>query len=78
MTDWPPAMTVRELGVYLNVNEKTIDRLAQPRELPGFEVAGAWRLRPEDIHGWVEGQKDATACRANRIALPVERQADGD
>ena len=31
------AMTVREVASYLNVNEKTVYRLAQRRELPGFK-----------------------------------------
>lgn len=57
MGDSPPAMTVREVAAYLNVNEKTVYRLAQRRELPGFKVAGAWRFRPEDIEGWVQAQK---------------------
>jgi excisionase family DNA binding protein len=65
MTDSPPAMTVRDVAAYLNVNEKTVYRLAQRRELPGFKVAGAWRFRPEDIQGWVEAQK-ADRARATR------------
>ena len=53
----PPALTVRDVAAYLNVNEKTVYRLAQRRELPGFKVAGAWRFRPEDIDQWVAAQK---------------------
>jgi excisionase family DNA binding protein len=34
-----PALTVRHVAAYLNVNEKTVYRLAQRRELPGFTVA---------------------------------------
>jgi excisionase family DNA binding protein len=52
-----PAMTVRDVAQYLNVNEKTVYRLAQNGELPGFKVAGAWRFRPEDIDQWVVDQK---------------------
>ena len=63
--DHPPAMMVREVAAYLNVNEKTVYRLAQRRELPGFKVAGAWRFRPEDIQGWVEAQK-AVCARVTR------------
>ena len=57
MTGSTPAMTVREVAAYLNVNEKTVYRLAQRRALPGFKVAGAWRFRPEDIERWVNEQK---------------------
>ena len=53
------AMTVREVATYLNVNEKTVYRLAQRRELPGFKVAGAWRFRRDDIDRWIEEQKQA-------------------
>jgi len=56
-----PALTVRDVAAYLNVNEKTVYRLAQRRELPGFKVAGAWRFRPEDIEKWVAAQKAADA-----------------
>ena len=67
MTDSPPALTVREVAAYLNVNEKTVYRLAQRQGLPGFKVAGAWRFRPEDIEGWVETQKgERTAKGADR------------
>lgn len=52
------AMTVREVADYLNVNEKTVYRLAQRRELPGFKVAGAWRFKREDIEHWIENQKE--------------------
>ena len=52
-----PAMTVRDVAAYLSVNEKTVYRLAQRGELPGFKVAGAWRFRPEDLEGWVQNQK---------------------
>ena len=50
------AMTVREVALYLNVNEKTVYRLAQKRELPGFKVAGAWRFRRQDIDEWIASQ----------------------
>jgi excisionase family DNA binding protein len=60
-------MPVREAAAYLNVNEKTVYRLAQRGELTGFGVAGAWRFRPEDIDQWVSGQKQLG-----------KRQAGGD
>lgn len=51
-----PAMTVREVADYLNVDEKTVYRLAQRGQLPGFKVAGTWRFRKDDIDGWIEQQ----------------------
>ncbi len=54
-------MTVRDVANFLNVNEKTVYRLAQRRKLPGFKVAGTWRFKREDIDQWVEERKKAAA-----------------
>lgn len=51
-------MTVREVATYLNVAEKTIYRLAQKGDLPGFKVAGAWRFQKHDIDAWIKTQKE--------------------
>lgn len=55
------AVTVREVAIYLNVAEKTIYRLAQKGDLPGFKVAGAWRFRREDLDKWIEAQKEVAS-----------------
>jgi excisionase family DNA binding protein len=55
------AITVKDVAVYLNVDEKTIYRLAQKGELPGFKVAGSWRFELVDIKKWIDGRKFAVA-----------------
>jgi excisionase family DNA binding protein len=57
----PAAMTVRDVAGYLNVDEKTIYRLAKRGEIPGFKVAGTWRFRLEDIERWIEERKARVA-----------------
>lgn len=57
------AMTVRDLAEYLNVTEKTIYRLVQRGEIPGFKVAGAWRFQRADIDVWIDDQKRASASQ---------------
>lgn len=65
--DGSPAMTVREVAAYLNVDEKTVYRLAQRAELPGFKVAGTWRFKKRDIDEWIELQKAAASpAKPNR------------
>jgi excisionase family DNA binding protein len=59
-------MTVREVAGYLNVDEKTIYRLAQRRDLPGFKVAGTWRFKKGDIDQWIEQQKLAATPAKTR------------
>lgn len=61
-----PAMTVRDVATYLNVDDKTIYRLAQKRELPGFKVAGAWRFRPDDLERWIEARKNLSPAAPSR------------
>jgi excisionase family DNA binding protein len=57
----PRALTVREVALYLSVAEKTIYRLAQKGDLPGFRVAGAWRFQQTDLDRWIEEKKRAAA-----------------
>lgn len=53
-------MTVRDVALYLKVDEKTVYRLAQRGELPGFKVAGTWRFKRADIDTWIEQRKTRT------------------
>ena len=56
-TDLEPAMTVRDVAIFLNVDEKTIYRLVTKGELPGFKVLGSWRFQRRDLDKWIESQK---------------------
>lgn len=51
-----PAMTVRDLAELLNVDEKTIYRLAHKGSIPGFKVAGTWRFQRNAINAWIESK----------------------
>jgi len=62
--DDPPAMIMREVAAYLNVDEKTVYRVAKRRELPGFRVPGTWRFRKGDIDGWIERQLVTASAKA--------------
>lgn len=65
MADAPDqAMTVRDVASYLNVDEKTVYRLAKRGDLPGFKVAGAWRFMRSDLDAWVDRQKQVAAGQA--------------
>jgi len=62
--DGSPAMTGREVAGYLNVDEKTVYRLAKWGKLPRFQIAGTGRFRKIDIDGWIERQLVATPADA--------------
>ena len=61
-----PAMTVRDIATVLNVDEKTIYRLAQKGDLPGFKVSGSWRFQRLDLIAWIQEQKQGV--KAIRLA----------
>lgn len=50
-------MTIRELGIYLNMPEKTLYRLAADGEVPGFKVGASWRFRKSEVDKWIVGQE---------------------
>ena len=52
-----PAFTVKQVAELLNVNERTVYRLVQQGELPGFRVSGSWRFLEADITAWIDEQK---------------------
>ena len=64
-----PAMTVRDIATVLNVDEKTIYRLAQKGHLPGFKVSGSWRFQRTDL---IVASHARSALAVNSIASTVE------
>jgi excisionase family DNA binding protein len=59
-TEVEPAMTVRDVALFLNVDEKTIYRLVSKGELPGFKVLGSWRFQRQDLEAWIDTRKKET------------------
>jgi excisionase family DNA binding protein len=67
MSDTPsPAWTVRQVAEYLSVNERTVYRMAERGELPGFKVGDTWRFRREDIDAWIEQQQRERGGNASK------------
>lgn len=62
------ALTVRQVAERLNVNDRTVYRLAQAGKIPGFKVAGSWRFLEKDIEAWIEERKlDAVKATKNDL-----------
>lgn len=45
-------LTVPEVAELLKLSAKSVYRLAQKGELPGFKAGGTWRFRRRDIDAW--------------------------
>jgi len=46
-------LTIKELSLYLKINEKTIYKLAKQGKLPGVKIGGMWRFKKEAIDNWL-------------------------
>jgi excisionase family DNA binding protein len=60
MTSGRPAnddyLTISQVAELLQLSDKTIYRLAQEGQIPGFKAGGSWRFRRKDIDEWAAEQ----------------------
>src|SRR2546426_2765380 len=49
-------MTVKELAAYLNLNERTVLKLAAEGPMPAVKVGNQWRFRKAMIDAWLDDQ----------------------
>jgi len=49
-------LTVAEVSDYLQLNPRTVLRMAQSGEIPAAKIARQWRFRPELLESWLESQ----------------------
>ena len=48
--------TIKQVGGYFKVTERTIYRLAAAKKIPAFKVGGTWRFSRADIEIWIKQQ----------------------
>ena len=51
-----PILTIKDVADYLQVNERTIYRLAASSELPGFKVGNSWRFKQSELEQYIAAQ----------------------
>ena len=49
-------LTVKQVAEYLQVNERTVYRMANAKKLPAFKVGVAWRFKQSEIEKWIKDQ----------------------
>jgi excisionase family DNA binding protein len=47
-------ITLPQLALHLQISERTIRRLVERRELPGFKVEGQWQFRRSVVDYWLD------------------------
>jgi len=53
-------LLIKDVAEYLEVNERTIYRLAAAKKIPAFKVGGSWRFSRADINAWIKAQTSIT------------------
>ena len=48
--------TVKEVALYLKVNERTICRMAEAGRIPAFRIGNTWRIKESDLSAWIKNQ----------------------
>lgn len=49
-------LTLDEVAAYLKAGKKTVYRLAQHGQIPGFKLGGTWRFRRTELDRWIAAQ----------------------
>lgn len=49
-------LTLDEVAAYLKAGKKTVYRLAQEGQIPGFKLGGTWRFRRTELDRWIAAQ----------------------
>jgi excisionase family DNA binding protein len=73
MPDKDKLLTPREIAVYMQMNERTVLKLAQAGEIPGTQVGGQWRFRRDIIDAWLAermGHSSDDAAQIDAQSIP--------
>lgn len=66
-------LTIKQLAAYLNVNERTVLKLASNSELPAVRVGNQWRFRKAMVDTWLDDQMLGITRRSIAPGSPQPR-----
>ena len=75
-------MTVRQVAELLGVHENWVYDQAANGELPSYKIGGSRRFDPEELHDWIEQQREngreseRPKLRARKERKPVRSKAE--
>jgi excisionase family DNA binding protein len=49
-------LIIKDTVHYLQITERTVDRLAAAKKIPAFKVGGSWLISRADIDSWIRAQ----------------------
>jgi len=59
-------LTVKQVAEFLQMDERTIYKLAKQGDIPSFKVSNQWRFLKKDIENWVEQKKSEVMGKAEK------------
>jgi PTS system nitrogen regulatory IIA component len=71
----PDLFTPKQLAEYLQLSSRTVYRLLERNELPGFRVGGQWRFRKSEVDYWLDRRLHQLGTAELR---ELETDAEGD
>lgn len=63
-------LSIKDVAEWLNVDYKTIYRLIRQQELPAAKIGGVYRIRKEDVEGYVERQLQGSSAEHVAMIAP--------
>jgi excisionase family DNA binding protein len=51
-----PVVDSEEAAKFLNINPKTLQKLARNNEVPGYRIGKLWRFRLSDLDAWLRSK----------------------
>ena len=74
--DDDPLLTLRELALYLHLDDATVHKLVSAGKLPGIQIDRQWRFKRSAIDTWIEeqlvGDEESFADVPDGMKLPLE------
>ncbi len=56
-TDYPDIMTINQVAEYFQISEMTTYKLVQDGSIPAFKIGRHWRVKRDDLDGFIERLK---------------------
>jgi len=62
-----PVVDTEEAARFLNVDPKTLQKMARSGEVPGYRIGKLWRFRISDLDEWLRSKviSNCQSCRRN-------------
>lgn len=79
MTD--EALSIKQIADLLKLSERTVYRLANKGEIPGFRVGNSWRFKRSLVEEWMDQRTEMTRRQTagqKRQAKRKPRQQGGE